>query len=385
MSMMFDAHQEMLDEFVYSFILHEAEVISGTRSLFDEVYQPVLRQQGVKFVNMAVGGDHVAQILYSASDYRFWDAHKKLDALLSELEAGCRSFILCRTSVDIERVLHSDAVGIFATLAGGRPLQGKPNLNLLSNLRSLYRAGLRGLQLTGNGRNRLGDGVGQKRSRGRLTSFGVQVVKEAERLGILLDSAQLSDSGFFDLAEISEQPLIDSHSCAAAICPHPRNISDDRIKAIAQKRGVIGLSFLAALAGDRPEAPSTDDLMRHLDHVIEIAGIDHVALGPDYSAYKTPVRRDLMKGYANRGPYYCEFDKSTPLQSEKYPGWVEGVYYGIRNNDYIAGPDTHENFPLIVDILQKHGCSAEEIDQILGANLLRVYKEVIGGKDLKSV
>ena len=378
MSMVFDAHQEMLDEFIYSFILHEAEVISGTRSLFDEVYQPVLRQQGVKFVNMAVGGDHVAQILYSASDYRFWDAHKKLDALLSELEAGCRSFILCRTSADIEQVVHSDAVGIFATLAGGRPLQGKPNLNLLSNLRSLYRAGLRGLQLTGNGRNRIGDGVGQKRSRGRLTNFGVQVVKEAERLGMLLDSAQLSDSGFFDLAELTDQPLIDSHSCAAAICPHPRNISDDRIKVIAQKRGVIGLSFLAALVGDKLEDPSTDDLMRHLDHFIEVAGIDHIALGPDYSAYTTPVRRDILKGYANRGPYYCDFDKSTPLQSEKYPGWVEGVYYGIRKNDYIAGPDTHENFPLIVDTLRKHGCSAEETDKILGANLLRVYKEVIG-------
>ncbi|MFW6361013.1 MAG: membrane dipeptidase, partial [Spirochaetota bacterium] len=169
MQLIFDTHQEMLDEFVYRFILHEEDVLSGTRSLFDEVYLPVLRQQGVKFVNMAVGGDHVAQILYSNSDYRFWDAHKKLDALQTEQESGCRSFILCRTTADIEQVLDSEAIGVFATLQGGRPLEGKANLNLLSNLRSLYRAGLRGLQLTGNGRNRLADGVGQSRTRGRLT------------------------------------------------------------------------------------------------------------------------------------------------------------------------------------------------------------------------
>jgi membrane dipeptidase len=377
MSLIVDAHQEILDEFVYNFILHEDEVVSGQRSLFEETYLPVLRQQGVKFVNMAVGGDHVAQILYSASDYRFWDAHKKLDILLTELELGCQAFILCRSSADIEQVLNSDTIGIFATIEGGRPLQGKPNLNLLSNLRSLYRAGLRGLQLTGNGRNRLGDGVGQSRSGGRLTNFGALVVKEANRLGILLDSAQLSDGGFFDLAELTDKPIIDSHSCAAAICSHPRNISDGRIKVIAQKGGVVGLSFLAALVGDTLPAPATDDLLRHLDHIIEVAGIEHVALGPDYSAYKTPVRRDIIKGYANRGPYYCDFDKSTPLQSEKYPGWVEGIYYGIRKSDYITEPDTHENFPLIIDALQKHGYSAEEADKILGANMLRVYKEVL--------
>ncbi len=381
MQLIFDTHQEMLDEFVYRFILHEEDVLSGTRSLFDEVYLPVLKQQGVKFVNMAVGGDHVAQILYSNSDYRFWDAHKKLDALQTELESGCRSFILCRTAADIEHVLDSEAIGVFATLQGGRPLEGKANLNLLSNLRSLYRAGLRGLQLTGNGRNRLGDGVGQSRSRGRLTNFGVQVVKEADRLGILLDSAQLSDNGFFDLAELTAHPLIDSHSCTAAVCSHPRNISDDRIKVIAQKGGVIGLSFLTALVADPPEAasktPSVENLMRHLDHIINVAGIDHVALGPDYSAYKTPVRRDLLQGYANRGPYFCQFDKLTPLQNEKYPGWIEGIYYGIRRSDYISGTETHEEFPRIIDVLNAHGLGAEERDKVLGANMLRVYKEVL--------
>ena len=374
----FDAHQEILDEYVYNFILHEEEALTGGRSVFDEVYLPLLRKQGVKFVNMAVGGDHVAQVLYSATDtLRFWDAHKKLDALISEEEAGCSSFLLCRTKEDLEKVLSSDKIGILATLKGGRPLEGKKNLNLLSSLRSLYRSGLRGLQITGNGRNRLADGVAQERSRGRLTNYGVQVVREAERLGILLDSAQLSDPGFFDLAELTDRPVIDSHSNASAICDHPRNISDDRIKIISEKGGVVGVSFLAALTSRDKEAPGTADLLRHIDHIISVAGIDHIALGPDYSAYTTPVNRELLQGLANRGPNFCAFDKLTPFQSEKYPGWVEGIDYGIRKSDYIEGPETHESFPLIGNALKEHGFSREEIEKIMGMNMLRVYRSVL--------
>jgi membrane dipeptidase len=375
--MKFDAHQEILDEFVYSFILSEAEVVSGKRSVFDEVYLPLLRAQGVKFVNMSVGGDHVAQILYSNSDFRFWDAHKKLDALHTELESGCSSFRICRSQADIEAVLESGEIGIFATMDGGRPLQGKKNLNLLSSLRSLYRLGLRGLQLTGNGRNRLGDGAAQERSSGRLTGFGLQVVHEADRLGILLDSAQLSNHGFYDLIEQTENPVVDSHSCAAAVSAHPRNIGDERIRLIGEKGGVVGISFLAALLAHESPRATTDDLLRHIDHVVETAGIDHVALGPDYSAYTTPACRDRLQGYANIGPNYCDFDRLTPTQSEKYPGWIEGIYYGIRESDYIRGPETHESFPMVEELLSNHGYSGTELEEILGDNMLRVYREIL--------
>ena len=96
-----DCHQEILDEYVYRFLLHEQEAIRGERHIFDEVYRPVLMKQGVNLVTMAVGGDHVAQVMYSATEHRFWDAHKKLDVLNSELEAGCQSLLLCRSAADI--------------------------------------------------------------------------------------------------------------------------------------------------------------------------------------------------------------------------------------------------------------------------------------------
>jgi len=372
-----DSYQEILDEYVYRFLENESDAATGKDHVFDSVYKPVLKKQGVRFVNMAVGGDHVAQVMYSASEFRFWDATKKLDILNTEAESGCDSFIICRTRDDIETAIRDNRIGIFATLSGGRPLEGKPNLNLLSSLRNLYRLGLRGLQLTGNNRNRLGDGCAQVQSRGKLTSFGEKVVKEAERLGIVLDSSQLSDFGFYDLMELTEAPVIDSHTGASAISGHPRNISDNRIRTIAKRGGVIGISFRAALMSQEKETPDETDLLKHIDHVIRIAGIDHVALGPDFSAYKTPVNRDAVKGFSNLGPDFCEFDKLTPVQSEKYPGFVEGVWYGIRNSDFIQGPDHHEVFPQISDILINHGYNTSECRKILGENMLRVYRQVL--------
>ncbi len=375
--MLFDTHQEMLDEYVYQFIVQEQDVLYNGKHIFSSVYGPVLAAQGVKFVTMSVGGDHVAQILYSASEDRFWDAHKKLDILLTEEEFGDDSFILIRSAEDIARTLCSDAVGIIAKISGGRPLQGKENLNILANLRSLYRSGLRSVQLTGNGRNRLGDGVAQECSRGRLTNFGKAVVQESDRLGMVIDSSQLSDYGFFDLAELTDSPIIDSHTGARAVCDHLRTISDERIRTIARTGGVIGVSFLSAIVAGEKEHPDTDDLLRQIDHIAGVAGIDHVALGPDYCAYQTPVNRSVIRGYANRGPCFCEFDRLTPMQSEKYPGYVEGVDYGIRTSDYITGPDHHERFGEIIPVLQAHGYAQEDIAKIAGENTLRVYTEVL--------
>ncbi len=373
-----DGCQEILDEYVYEFIKNEEDALDGKIHVFDEIYKPILNKQGVQFINMSVGGERVAQVLYSATDkFRFWDAHKKLDVLNSELEAGCKSFLLCKTADDIDRAIEENKFAIVATLSGGKPLEGKPNLNLLSSLRSLYRMGLRGLQLTGNTRNRLADGVAQERTFGKLTGFGRQVVKEADRLGMLLDTAQLSDHGFFDLVELTNNPVIDSHSCAKAVYDHPQNLSDERIKKIGETGGVVALSFWASLVAGDKEMPTTEDLMNHVDHIVKLVGVDHVALGPNYSAYETPVNREAVKGLGNLGPDYCKMDRLTPLMSEKYPGWIDGVWYGTRKSDFIEGPNTHETYSLVIEALEKRGYDQEACRKILGENMMRVYKAVL--------
>lgn len=349
-SLVVDAHHPVWNEFVQT-------KFRGGERVFDITYAPRLREGGVNVVNLVVAGDHTAQVIDSASDFHFWDANKILDMLLSEEEEGSRSFILCRNAGDMDAALDNGKIAVLTTIAGGRPLEGKPNLNLLSNLRNLYRLGLRGVQLTGNGRNRLADGVAQTRTKGGLTHFGAQVVGEMERLGMVIDVAQLSDHGFRDVLEHTSAPILDSHSNARALCDHPRNLSDERIKAMIERDGVIGVSFYSALVANEDGRPTVKDLIRHIDHIADLAGnADHISLGPNFSG----------------------FDTLTPTQREKHPGWVEGIWYGVRKSDFIEGPDGVAKLPLVTEALVGRGYSEEDVKRILGSNFLRLYKRVLG-------
>lgn len=375
-----DTFQEISDDYVFDFLLREESLLNGDEeSAFDRVYLPLLKKQGVNLVHLAVGGDHVAQILYSAAEDRFWDAHKKLDILNTEEEPGCSSFLLCRNRSDLKKARASGRVALIAGISGGRPLEGKPNLSLLFSLRSLYRLGLRSLQLTGNGRNRLADGCAQVITKGKLTQFGVSVCREAMRLKMIIDTSQLSDYGFYDLLEVTDgYPVIDSHTACAELAPFARNISDKRIRSVAERGGVIGVSFRCALLAPQKERADGDDLLRHIDRIVEVAGIDAVALGPDFSSFKTPVNRDAVRGYGNLGPDFTEYDRQTPAQSEKHPGIIGGLDYGIRQNDFVAGPENIENFPRISELLLRR-FTEEEAGKILGMNFynfcLRVLPE----------
>lgn len=345
-----DAHHPVWNGFVQT-------KFRGGERVFDALYAPRLREGGVNVVNLVVAGDHTAQVIDSASDFHFWDANKILDMLLSEEEEGAESFVLCRSAGDIDGAIRSGKIVVLATIAGGRPLEGKPNLNLLSNLRNLYRLGLRGVQLTGNGRNRLADGAAQARTGGGLTHFGLQVVREMERLGMVVDVAQLSDHGFWDVLENIEGPLIDSHSNARTVCDHQRNLGNDRIRAMVERGGVIGLSFYAALVAGGAEGATVEDLIRHVDHVADLAGgVDNISLGPNFSGFGT----------------------LTPTQLEKHPGWIEGINYGIRESDFIAGIDSVIGLPLVTEALVSRGYSEEDVGKILGGNFLGLYRRVLG-------
>ena len=373
---MVDGYANLLDDYTFCFHEHEQEVVRGTYSAFDEAYLPVLREQGVGMIYLSVGGEHTAQVMYGATDrYNFWDVHKNLDLFACEEENRMGQFILCRCAADIDRAISENKIAIIAALSGGKALEGKSNYQTLANLRTLYRAGLRAVQLTGNGRNRLGDGCGQHCTMGRLTDYGVLVVKEAERLGMILDTAQLNDAGFFDLAEITKMPLLDSHTCARELSNHPQNISLDRMRIIAGSGGVVCLSFRTALVATEKNSADASDLIRQIDYTVDAIGIDHVAFGPDYCGFKTPKDRNSLKGFANVG--FVESDYQTPYQSEKYPGYLDGVWYGIRKNDFIEGPTCREKYGYVADALLKHGYTDTDCTKLLGGNLMRLYRSVL--------
>jgi len=324
----------------------------GDRSVFANYYAPLIRQAGVDVIMLVIGGDNTC--LTNDSDLMLWGSLWVMDMLWEEAKESSDMISICLTSKDIDVALAEGKIALLLTMEGGRPLEGKPNLDTLVGLRTFYKLGLRGLQLVDNGRNRIGDGKGETRTKGGLTNFGISVVEEMNRLGMLIDVAHLTEPGFWDVIATSKDPIIDSHSNCRAICDHPRNLNDEQIKAIAEKGGIIGLSCNAAMCTENNRA-TIEDLLKHVDHIGELVGIEHVGLGPDHTEFE------------------IECNIWTPA-----PGWLEGVYYGIRDSYHIEGFNSIKGFPLFTEALMKHGYSDEDIKKILGGNWLRVFRQVLG-------
>ena len=196
-------------------------------------------------------------------------------------------------SQDIENLFHDNRPhrGGMLSLEGADALQGD-----VMNLRILYRLGLRALGFTWNHRNEAADGV-EEPNPGGLSQFGRQLLVEANRLRILLDVSHLSEKGFWDVMELSETPAFASHSNCKTIYNHRRNLSDDQIKAIILKGGVIGLTFVPYFIR-KGEKVRTKDLLRHLDHVLSLGGEDHIAFGSDFDGIS-----QTMEDLQNTGDY----------------------------------------------------------------------------------
>ncbi|PKM42863.1 MAG: peptidase [Firmicutes bacterium HGW-Firmicutes-8] len=176
-------------------------------------------------------------------------------------------------------------------IEGGEALNGD-----LQVLRTIYRLGVRFLGLTWNQRNQLADGVGESITGGGLTNFGHEVVREMNSLGMIIDLAHISEAGFWDTLEISRHPVIVSHANCYELCNHPRNLNDDQIKALAEKRGVLGLSFVPEFLG--LEIASLDGFLDHVDHVAGLVGTETIAIGSDFDGIdQTPVGLDDSRCY----------------------------------------------------------------------------------------
>ena len=162
-----------------------------------------------------------------------------------------------------------------------------------------------------------------------LTRFGREVVKEMNRLGIMIDVSHASEGTFWDVIKYSTQPIIASHSSSKALCDHDRNLTDEQLRALAKNGGVAQLCLLDAYINKNPKAASVCDAAEHLDHMIKVAGIDHVGIGTD-------------------------FDGGGGLQGCK------------GDNDLIN---------LTIKMIEK-GYTEEDLRKIWGGNLLRVMKQV---------
>lgn len=206
---------------------------------------------------------------------------KYIDFYFNEIEKNKDYIAHSNSSEDIIRNKNKGKISGLLSLEGGEALEGE-----ISSLRMFYKLGVRAMTLTWNHRNQIGDGVGEFQTKSGLTHFGNQVVKEMNKLGMIVDVSHLNEEGFWDVEKIVTKPYIASHSNAKSVCDTPRNLTDKQIKAIANRNGVIGINLYPRFIS-KSENTTIEDVMKHIDHMIKLVGDDYIGLGCDFDGIET--------------------------------------------------------------------------------------------------
>lgn len=195
------------------------------------------------------------------------------DNFRGNIEQNSGRITLCLDGEDIVRALSQRKIAAVLAIEGGGALNGD-----LSAIRRVFDAGVRMLTLTWNGENELGFGQPDK---GGLTDFGKEALRLMEDTGILADVSHLSERGFWDVCELARRPFLASHSNLKALCPHPRNLTDDQFKAILRAGGVCGVNLCPIFLAEDGNA-DFESVERHLYRFLDLGGEKSVVMGADF-------------------------------------------------------------------------------------------------------
>ena len=211
----------------------------------------------------------------------------------------------CRRAEDIQRAWKQGKTASLLTVENASPLEGR-----LERVEQLRRDGVVMLTLTWNGENELGSGHSTDQG---LTPFGKMAVREMEEQGILVDVSHLNDRGFFDLLDVSQKSFIASHSNARAVCSHRRNLTDEQIREMVDRKCLIGLNYYNAFLRSDGQEATLEDLWRHTEHFLELGAEDCLALGSDFDGADVPACLDSPEKIAGLKVFFQEKGLSPAL------------------------------------------------------------------------
>ena len=234
------------------------------------------------------------------------------DSFYRQMSALGELALPCRTAHQVEAAWCRGKIAALLTVENASPLAGR-----LEGVERLRRDGVVMMTLTWNGENELGSGHSTQKG---LTSFGKEAVREMEAQGILVDVSHLNDPGFYDLLDTARKPFVASHSNARAVCPHRRNLTDEQIREMVDRKCLMGLNYYTAFLRSDGCPATLEDLWRHVEHFLELGAEDNLALGSDFDGADLP---DYLNSPAKAAGIY-EYLLSRGIGQEL----ADGIMFG---------------------------------------------------------
>lgn len=270
-------------------------------------------------------------------------AMEQIAALHCEIEETSDILMLCTSAKDFMTAASANKVGILLSFEGAEPITS------CLILHAFYAAGVRGIGLTWSRRNIAADGCDftGNLKKGGLSNFGIDLIREAESLKMIIDLSHLSDEGIEDVLSYTSSPVIASHSNARAVANNNRNLKDIHLREIARRSGIVGLNGCSILAAESGASANINHLISHLDYMINIMGEEHVGFGFDFC--------DIF------------LKNSSPQDLRQMPEYP----FDILSH-------SHADIPDFLEKLKQHQYSSTRISRICGENWIQTLKRILG-------
>ena len=308
-----------------------------------------IRESGLTALHLTVGAVGTMNPLEAfekiVRDITRWEA---------EIAAHPEVFAGIKSVADMQAAKSAGQTGLIYGLQDGVAFED--DLERLSALRQL---GVRIIQPTYNRRNLLGDGCMEPADAG-LSRSGAEAVERMNELGILVDLSHCGRRTAADAIAASTRPVSFTHTGAYALAEHPRHRTDEEIRAVAESGGVIGIFIMPYLS--KGKQPTAADVIAHMDHVINIAGEDHVSIGTDGTVSPSELTPEFIENFRNTTRERQRRGIAAPYETES------GYLFA---NDL----NTPRRFETLAGLLLERGYNEARVKKILGANLLRVFAE----------